>query len=884
MLNPLRQLLIICGCLLCSISFTLAQETEDSVKRYKQLNYASPSEYTIGGITVTGTKYLDPDILVSLSGLIIGERIGIPGDRIAGAVRKLWDQGLFTDVEIRITRTVGTTAFLEIALKERARLSKYSISGVKKNESDDLRERIRLVKGRVVTENTKINTANIIKKFYYEKGFLNAQVTIKEIPDTILINSVILEIDIDKRKKVKIGEINFEGNEDINAFQLKRKMKGTKEKVHIDWDAIFNRENIREYRPDEADFGFAMRNLAPSRAMEYLGDKMKLNIFTGSKFIEKDYKDDKEGLIAYYNSLGYRDAIIVRDSVYMLGKDLRVDIEIDEGDIYYFRNITWKGNTKYSDEVLNKILGIKKGDVYNQTMLDERLNMSPQGNDIASLYMDDGHLFFQVTPLEVAVYEDSIDVEIRLMEGPVATINEVRIYGNTKTKEYVVRREIRTLPGAKFSRQDLIRSQREILALGYFDPEQMEVIPVPNPQNGTVDIEYHVVEKPSDQLELSAGWGGRGQGVVGTLGVSFTNFSIQNMFKKGSWSPLPSGDGQRLSLRVQSNGRIFQSYNASFTEPWLGGRKPNQFTVSWFMTRFADLDSERRVEGRLITNGGSIALGTRLKWPDNYFTFQTQLNFQNYILDNWTSSDFIITDGPSNNFSVKFILGRFSAGNNPYYPIYGSNVSLSLQLTPPYSLFNNKDYSTLDNNEKYRWVEYHKWRFTAEWFTRLTKNKSPLVLRFASKFGFLGYYNSDIGYSPFERFELGGDGIANIQFFGRDIIALRGYDVLTPNSGAPFFNKFTMELRFPISLNPSATIYTHMFAEGGNFWSDIKEFNPFDMQRAAGLGIRIFLPMFGLLGFDYGIGFDKDLPRASTFGDLLGRFGRFSIVLGFEPD
>lgn len=861
----------------------VAQAQTDSIPNYKQINYSVPSQYTIGGVTVSGTKFLDPDILVSLSGLVVGSKMTIPGDDVANALRKLWDQGLFTDVQVRLVSVVGSTAFLDIYVKERARLSRFTLRGIKKADADDLREQIRLTKGRVVTENTKNTTANIIKKFYNEKGFLASNVIITEIPDTLLVNSVILDIEIDKGKKVKIKRINIIGNDQVKEFQLKNKLANTKEKVHVDFPAIFSRKRIQEFRPDSSDWAYPLRNLAPSRAVEYLADKMKLNPFSASKFQKKDYEADKGALIDHYNSLGYRDAEIISDSVYMDGDNLMIDIHVNEGQQYYFRNITWNGNTKYTNEQLQKVLDIKTGDVYDQTRLNEKLNMSPNGADVASLYMDDGHLFFQVQPLEVAVVGDSIDVEIRVMEGPVATINEVKIYGNTKTKEYVIRRELRTLPGSKFSRQDLIRSQREILALNYFDPEQMEVIPVPNPENGTVDIEYHVVEKPSDQLELSAGWGGRGQGVVGTLGVSFTNFSLQNFFKRGAWSPLPSGDGQKLSLRVQANGKQYQSYNASFTEPWLGGKKPNSLTVSWYLSRFASLDSERNVVGSLTTNGASIGIGTRLKWPDNYFTFQALLNYQNYTLDNWTSSSFIITDGPSNNLSAKFVLGRFSAGNNPYYPTYGSNVSLSLQITPPYSMFNNKDYTTLSVNEKYKWVEYHKWRFTAEWFAAITRNKNPLVLHFEAKFGFMGYYNKDIGYSPFERFELGGDGISNIQFFGRDIIALRGYDVLTPTDGAPGFDKFTLELRFPISLNPSATIYTHAFAQAGQFWTDLKDISPFQMQRSAGLGVRIFLPMFGLLGFDYGIGFDKDLEPANSFGDLLGRYGRFSIVLGFEP-
>jgi outer membrane protein insertion porin family len=849
-----------------------------------RVNYSIPTEYTLGPVTVSGAKYLDPDLIVPLSGLKAGQKISIPGDDVGKAIRKLWDQGLFTNVEIRIMKTVGNIVFLDILVTERPRLGKFAFEGkIKKGEQDELRDKIKLISGRVLTENLKTNTINIIQNHYKDKGYLNAKVTLKESKDTILNNSVILTIVVNKGGKVKIGSILFEGNTVVSDATLRKKMKDTKEKVHLDIAGIISPENIKAAKKDTSSFMEILENLAPSRTIDYFADKARLNIFSASKFILKDYKADKEKLVEHYNSLGFRDAEIIADSVYMEDGELQIRIKVNEGVQYHFRNITWAGNTIYNSDTLAKLLGIKKGDIYNRTLLDERLNMSPNGTDIASLYMDNGYLFFQVNPLEVAVIEDSIDIEIRVSEGPIAIINEVRISGNTKTKEYVIRRELRTIPGNVFSRSDLIRSQREIINLGYFDPEQLEVVPIPNPENGTVDIEYRVVEKPSDQLELSAGWGGRGRGVVGTLGVSFTNFSIQNMFKKGSWSPLPAGDGQRLSLRVQTNGRVFQSYNFSFTEPWLGGRKPNSFSVSYYNSRFATLSIDNKVISSLTTNGASVGIGTRLKWPDDYFTFQALIQFQNYKLDNWTSSNFIITDGRSNNLNLKFTLARSSV-YNPTYPTQGSNISLSLQITPPYSAFNNKDYSGLPNNEKYKWVEYHKWRFTAEWFTPVTKNlKQPIVLRVAAKFGFLGYYNKDIGYSPFERFELGGDGISNIQFFGRDILALRGYEVLSPNTGAPFFNKYTVEMRFPISLNPSATIFATAFLEGGNYYNDIKSYNPFDIRRTAGMGVRIMLPMFGLLGFDYGIGFDKDAGTANGFGDFLNKYGKFSIVLGFEP-
>jgi len=869
--------------LLCCTLPAMAQVVDST--GMPRVSYSIPAEYTIGGITVSGVKFLDPDLLVPLSGLRVGQTVSIPGDDIGKAIRKMWDQGLFTDVEIRIVKTLGVNVFLDIRVTERPRLSRFTFIGkVKKGEQDELREKIKLIGGRVLTENMKANTINIIKNHYKDKGFLNAEVTLIEKPDTILVNSIVMDIKIDKGSKVKIGSIQFEGNEAVSNAKLRKKMKDTKEKVHLNVREIISLKNIKAEIPDTTNFMDLLENLAPSKTMDYLADKARLNIFSSSKFLIKDYRADKENLINHYNSLGYRDAEIVSDSVYMENGELQIRIKINEGQRYLFGNITWNGNTIYSSDSLARILDINKGDIYNRTLLDERLNMSPNGNDIASLYMDNGYLFFQVTPIEVSVDGNYINVEIRIMEGPIAIINEVRIVGNTKTKEYVIRRELRTVPGAVFSRSDLIRSQREIINLGYFDPEQLEVVPVPNPANGTVDIEYRVVEKPSDQLELSAGWGGRGRGVVGTLGVSFTNFSLQNMFKKGAWSPLPAGDGQRLSLRVQTNGKIFQSYNFSFVEPWLGGRKPNSLTVSYYNSRFSDLNRDRQVVASLTTNGATIGIGTRLKWPDDFFTFQALLNFQNYKLDNWTSSNFIITDGRSNNLNMKFVLGRSSV-YNPIYPTQGSNISLSLQITPPYSLFNDKDYTTLDNNQKYKWVEYHKWRFTAEWFTPVTKNmKQPLVLRVAAKFGFLGYYNSDIGYSPFERFELGGDGISNIQFFGRDIVALRGYEVLSPTTGAPFFNKFTVEMRFPISLNPSATIFATAFVEGGNYYNSIRDYNPFDIRRTAGLGVRIMLPMFGLLGFDYGIGFDKDAGPGAGFGDFLNKYGKFSIVLGFEPD
>ncbi len=841
--------------------------------------YSSPSEFTIGGITISGTQFLDPDILISLSGLKTGDRIAIPGDQISNAIRNLWNQGLFTNVEIRITRTIGSRVFLDIRLQERARLSKFAIKGVKKSEADDIREKLNLVKGRVVTDNVKNNATVVIKKFYDEKGFLDARVRIDEIPDTTLRNNVILEFHIDKGKKVKIESITIQGNEIFPDAKVKKQMKATREMPRLGFDKIFNYKNVKEAMKG-ATVMDVLDELSPMKFGKYAAQYSNPNIFKSSKFSRDEYQDDLGKIVDFYNSKGYKDASIIFDTVYHSGNNLKIDIHIREGNRYYFRDITWKGNTKYSTETLNKILDIKKGEVYSQKELDKKLFMSEAGNDISSLYMDDGYLFFQITPVEIAVENDSVDLEIRIYEGPQATINEIRIYGNTKTKEHIIRRELRTYPGNKFSRSDLIRSQREIINLGFFDPEQMNVKPIPNPEKGTVDVEYHVVEKPSDQLELSAGWGGRGRGMVGTVGVNFTNFSIQNMFKKGTWSPLPTGDGQRFSLRVQTNGKLFQSYNVSFTEPWLGGKKPNSFTVAYAHTRFANLGFNREVNGRFNTNSVSAGMGFRLKWPDDFFTFQPLLSFQTYTLESWPTGSFIFSDGRSYNVSAQFILARNSL-DRPLYPMRGSSFSLSLQVTPPYSSFSNKDFSSLEDPDKYRWIEYHKWKFNAEWYTPLA---GKLVLRTRAKFGFLGLYNDDIGFSPFERFELGGDGLANFNFVGRDIVSMRGYDVITPAAGAPVYNKFGMELRYPLSLNPSATIYVVGFMEGANFYNSFQEYNPFNLRKSAGIGVRIFLPMFGLLGFDYGIGFDKDLPAANNFGDYLGKYGRFNIVLGFEPE
>ncbi|HIA13222.1 MAG TPA: outer membrane protein assembly factor BamA [Flavobacteriales bacterium] len=787
-----------------------------------KIDYANPQDFEIGGISISGTKHLDRSVLIMLSGLTVGDKITVPGEALSNAIKKLWKQGLFSDVSITISKVEGSKIFLNLALQERPRLSKFSFQGVKKSEADDLREKIKLLKGNVVTENLIMTTKNKVEYFFLDKKFLNAEVTITQEKDTTLKNSVVLKITVDKKKKVKINEIILHGNNEFKKGKVKRQLKDTKQKS---W-----------------------------------------NFLTSSKFIESSYEADKQKLITKYNEKGFRDARIVKDTVYAYNnKSINIEIFIDEGNKYYFRNITWTGNTKYTAKELSKILEIKKGDVYNQATLNSRLFMNPKGRDVSSLYLDDGYLFFSLTPVESLIEGDSIDMEMRIYEGQQARINKVTVRGNTKTNDHVIMREIRTKPGQLFSRADIIRSQRELAQLGFFDPEQLEVNPSPNPQAGTVDIEYVVVEKSSDQIELSGGWGGYG-GVVGSLGVIFTNFSARNFFQKGAWRPLPSGDGQRLSIRAQSNGTWWQSYNASFTEPWLGGKKPNSFSISAYHSiRSNGIKKGREGRASFKTTGASLGLGRRLQWPDDYFTLFQQLSFQQYLLSNWTSS-FEFTDGPSNTFSLTETLSRNSI-DAPIYPRRGAQITLTMQFTPPYSLWDGRDaeaYENLTAEEKYKLNEFHKWKFKLSWFNELA-NKLVLNTRF--QFGFLGRYNKDLAITPFERFSVGGSGLSGFTLYGTEIIALRGYsdNSLSPSFGSTVFEKFTFELRYPLSLNPSATIYGLVFAEAGNAWNAANQFKPFELKKSAGVGVRIFLPMFGLLGFDYAYGFD-DAPYDGTIG------------------
>lgn len=881
--------------------------TSVNVELENIFNAKTPKEYTIGAIKVTGTQSFDPNLIVSISGLAIGDKVMIPGtDVFSKAINNLWKQNLISNVEIYFTRLIGKNLYIEISLAERPRLSNFKFVGIKKSEADDITTKTGLVKGRVVTENMKRSAEDNIRKFYVDKGYRNAAVQTFEKKDTSLSNAVVLTFVIDKKNKVKINEIVFGGNDNVTDAKLKKQMKGTKEmsRFTLSPAKIVNpyedKNKVLSFKSYLKENGY----LSPSKTKELIDPYFRFKL-ASAKFSEKKYAEDKDKILDYYNSLGYRDAVIVKDTSLTDNKgNLNLAIKVSEGHKYYFGNITWRGNTKYSDSLLSVILGIQKGETYNAETLNKRLGKqaSPEGGDISSLYMDDGYLFFRIEPVETAVYNDTIDHEIRIVEGPQATIGNVTISGNDKTKEYVIRRELRTIPGEKFSRADIIRTQRELSQLGFFNPEKINPGVVPNPENGTVDINWGLEEKSSDQLELSAGFGG-GIGLTGTLGVTFNNFSINNIFKKSSWSPLPTGDGQKLSLRYQSNGKAFHSYNFSFTEPWLGGKRRNSFTISYYNTKYANAyDPYTGVYNRayadssfIKTTGFGISLGKQLRWPDDYFSLIYSLDFQQYKLKNYNIFPGI-TNGNSHNVSLKITLARSSAGPNPIFPTSGSNFAFSVQLTPPYSLF--RDISVYnDPAQKYKYVEFHKERFNAEWYVPIGKASGPernkqFVLKAAAKFGFLGRYNTKIELSPFERFQLGDAGLSNnFAILGYDIIAHRGYPVYdnsdpkinpdqsSANSFFPIFNKYTLELRYPFSTSASSTIYGLAFFETANGWYSFKDYNPFKLRRSVGVGMRFFLPMFGLLGFDYGIGLDR--IRA---GEPLKSAAKFTFMLGQEPE
>jgi outer membrane protein insertion porin family len=839
-----------------------------------ELNYAKPQKFRIAEIKAVGLSTLDEVAIISLSGLKVDDRIDVPGEAISGALKKLWGQGIIGDVKILVTKIEGDDIYLLLDLTERPRFSRVEFLGINKTQEGELRDKVN-IRGRVVRDDVLNTAKRNIEKYYLEKGFLNAEVKIIQDRDTTLPNSVKLRFDIDTKSKVKINEINFYGNEEISERALKGKMKKTKEHARV---AIFKDIYSRMLDADRESLTRSLLNTkvaTSEQTKDYINKNFKLNFFNGSKFNPKEYRADKDKAIAFYNSKGYRDAKILQDSIYTFTENkINIDLSLEEGNKYYYRNITFTGNYIHEDALLLAKLGINKGDIYDKEKLDERLNYDPKKeDDVSSLYQNNGYLFFNIDPVEINVSGDSIDLEMRIFEGPQVTVNSVGIKGNDRTSDHVVMREIRILPGQKFNRSLLVRTIRELSTLGYFDPEKINPDLRPNFESATVDIIFELEERPNDQIELSGGWGGF-MGFVGTVGLVFNNFSIKNIGNLEKWDPLPVGDGQKLSLRVQANGRSFQNYSLSLSEPWFGGKKPNSlsFAFNHSVQRQVDFFNQNPTGGDLgffkIT-GVTLGLSKRITWPDDYFSISNSLQFQNYQFDQFGTS-FGLSYATGNSKSV--ILNTTVARNNvdnAIYPRQGSNIMLSMNLTPPYaSLNNNLNQESMDQ-EKYKWLEYHKWMFDASFYTPvLGSNKWVASAR--AHMGFLGSYGTKVGIIPLERFVMGGDGMNFNNFaLGQEIIGLRGYEnqAITPGResrgtanpdpyGGVVYNKYVMELRFLVSPNPSATIFLLTFAEAGNNWGDYKDFNPYDLKKSAGFGARIFMPAFGLLGIDWGYGFD----------------------------
>ena len=817
-----------------------------------QFDVNDPKTYTLAGLEVEGAEYSDANTIIALSGLVVGNQVTIPGMQISDVIKRLWKENIFSDIQIRSDNIVGDKIFMTIVVKERPRISQFSFQGISKSQADDLREKINFIRGTILTESKRQSAARIIRNFYVEKGFYNVQVDIRDEADKILKNGVVVNIVIDKGPRIRIEELRIVGNEVYTEAKVKRKLKKFHEKA---WWRFWAR----------------------------------------SKFVPKQFEEAQTALIGTYQEDGYRDATVEWDTVYVYDdKHVIVEMRLDEGQQYYHRNIAWSGNYKYNSEVLGAVLGINPGDVYSLAKIEKRLFGDPNGSDVSSLYLDDGYLFFNLDPVEVMVEGDSIDLEMRVTEGPQATIRKVPLFGNTKTSDFVVRREVRTAPGQKFSRSDIIRSQREILALNYFDQEKLGVQPVPNQATGTVDIQYTVEERASDQLQLQGGWGGQirdpntGEvlygGFVGTIQLAFNNFATRRMFDANAWRPVPSGDGQRLSLAFQMNGRGFKNFSVTFMEPWLGGKKPNSLGVSASYLVFQNFGTAVFSRNAIINS--SIDYGQRLKFPDDFFTSRTSLGYKYYDIVNPSARGFRGFEN-ENNAYVNIITLRQSFDRSsvdaPIYPRSGSIMSLSVEATPPYSLFDPEgtDYSEMSGQEKYNWLEYHKWRFMSNWFFRVWDN---MVLSTRIEAGFLGAYNSALGISPFERYFLGGSGLVGAGFAnldGREFIPLRGYEnnsLTNNNNGYPIYNRFLMELRYPITLNQSAPVWVLAFLEGGNGYGSFRAYNPFKLRRSAGAGVRVMLPMVGLLGLDWAYGFDQ---AGETVNSPLSG-SQFHFILGQE--
>ncbi|MCS3553587.1 MULTISPECIES: outer membrane protein assembly factor BamA [Sphingobacterium] len=796
-----------------------------------QISYLSPKDYIIGGVTVSGTQHLDNNVLITISKLVVGQYIEVPSEATSNVVKVMMAQGLFDDVQLWAEKIEGETIFLNIRVNERPRLTRIDINGLSKSQTEEVRKRLKDNAGKVVNENLINTTRNTIQRFLREKAYLYPEIKISTIKDTTQANNEILIADVDRKNKVRVKKITFTGNKEFTQKQLRKNLKGVKQKA---W----------------------------------------FRIFGPGKFKEEKYKEAKETLVAKMQNKGFRDAEIIQDSVIKVDdKNVLVNIDVYEGPKYYVGNIKWSGNAKYTDTVLNRILGIRKGDIFSEEKLTTKLmGGGRNSDDISSLYMNDGYLTFSIDPEQTRIYNDTIDLNLRVYEGAQFTINNIIVKGNDVTNDRVVLRSIRTKPGQKFSKEAIMTSVREIAQLGNFDEQKTNPVPENiNHAEGTVDIVYNVTEKPSDQVELSGGYGA-GQ-IIGTLGLTFNNFSTSNFFDKSSWKPLPRGDGQKLSVRGQTSGKRYQSYSFSFSEPWLGGKKPIYFGLSAYTSSssyggFNYYTGEQMVKdsdlNRIWMTGVTATLGKRVQWPDNWFQVNTSLSFQRYKLQNY-SNYFLFDNGTAYNINLTQEISRNTI-DAPIYPTSGSNLKFSVQLTPPYSLFNKINYETSAPEVKYKWTEYHKWKFDSQWYAKIA---GKLVFKAQAQFGFLGSYSNKTGISTFERFKLGGDGMQGFDFLqGSEIIAMRGYANgsiipegtqnvnIAMRSGSPIYTKYQMELRHPVMLNEQATVFVLAFAEAGNTWNKFSEYNPFKVRRAAGVGARIFLPIFGMLGIDYGHAFD----------------------------
>lgn len=873
--NPSHIIMLLAALLLSALPLK-AQLSTDTIVNPTMIFSGMPKTYEIAGIRIVGADNYEEKNIIGYSGLKVGDRIPIPGSDINEAAKRLWKQGLFSNVKITVDKVAGNKAWLCFNLRQQPRIATINYHGVKKGEQKDLDEALQLHRGNQITQNIVNRAEQIIKKYYSNKGFGNAQVKINLAEDLSAPNEVIVNINVNKNDKLKVHKIYIDGNEVLSDNQVQRAMKKTNEKGKL------------------------------------------LNLFRQKKFVESDYEDDLDRIIAKYNEKGYRDATILSDSVVPYDeKTVDVYITLDEGKKYYINDVTWVGNTVYPTVMLDNILGIEKGDVYNQKLLNKRTNEDDDA--VANYYMDQGYLFFQLVPIEKNVRGDSIDLEMRITEGPQARINNVIINGNDRLYEKVIRRELHVKPGELFSKTDLMRSAREIAQTGHFDPENMDIRPEPNDENGTVDILFNLTSKSNDQFEFSMGWGQTG--IIGKVAIKFTNFSIKNLFYPNSYRGLiPQGEGQQFTISAQTNARYYQAYSISFLDPWFGGKRPNSLSVSAYYSRQTGVNSSyysnrymnyynsyysgmygnygygyndyynNAIEDAYDPNkylqmlGVNVGFGKRLNWPDDWFTFQAELGYNWYHVKNWAYL-LNMQNGTSNSLVLGLTLSRNSI-DNPQYTRTGSTFSLNLQVTPPASLFGKKDWKKLSeqntdeaHRELYRWIEYWKLRFSSKTYTPLTnpEGKYTLVLMTRADIGLLGSYNRYLK-SPFETFYVGGDGMSGSYTYAQETIALRGYDngQLTPyyEGGGRAYTRFGVELHFPFLLQPTTTIYGLTFLEGGNAWSDVKKFQPFDIKRSAGVGVRIFLPMVGMMGIDWAYGFDK------VYGEKGG--SHFHFILGQE--